>query len=112
MNASWINLLWSASLLLIYVITSCSGLYLIKAAENWKSPVFIIGFVLYASGAVIWIAILRFIPLTFAFPIATGALMIGTTLTGVFYLGEVVKFGQIAGMFIILMGIALIVANR
>ena len=111
MNINWTNPLWSASLFLIYVITSCFGLYLIKAAEGWKTAAFAIGFVLYGAGAVMWIAILRLMPLSFAFPIAAGALVIGTMLTGAFFLSETVTAWHIAGAFTIITGIALISAN-
>jgi multidrug transporter EmrE-like cation transporter len=111
-NVSWTNALLSAGFFVIYVITSCFGLYLIKAAEGWKTPAFVTGFVLYAAGAVIWMAILRRMPLSFAFPIAAGSLMIGTTLTGVFFLSENVTAWHIAGAFMIITGIALIATNR
>jgi multidrug transporter EmrE-like cation transporter len=112
MKISWTNPMWSASLFVIYVFTSCFGLYLIKAAEGWKAPSFIIGFVLYAAGAVIWMAILRLMPLSLAFPIAAGSLMIGTTLIGVFFLSENVTFWHIAGTLMIIIGIVLIATNR
>jgi len=112
MHISWTNLLWLATLFLIYTITSCSGLYLIKAAENWKTLVFVIGFVLYGAGAAIWMAILRITPLSFAFPIAAGALMIGTLLTGAIFLSENVTTWHIAGSFMIAIGIALIAASH
>jgi multidrug transporter EmrE-like cation transporter len=111
-NISWTNPIWSASIFVIYVITSCSGLYLLKAAEGWKAPAFAIGFVLYAAGAVIWMVILRMMPLSFAFPIAAGSLMIGTTLTGFFLLSENVTVWHITGIFMIITGIVLIAANR
>ena len=112
MKISWTNPIWAASLFVIYVITSCFGLYLIKAAEEWKTQTFVIGFVLYAGGALIWMVILRLMPLSFAFPIAAGALMIGTTLTGVYFLSENVTAWQIAGAFLIITGIMLIATNR
>lgn len=112
MNINWTNPIWSASLFVIYVITSCFGLYLIKAAEHWKTPLFTMGFILYALGAVIWMVILRLMPLSFAFPIASGSLVIGTTLTGALLLSETITAWHIAGAFMIISGIALIAANR
>ena len=112
MNINWTNPLWSASLFVIYIITSCFGLYLIKVAEGWKAPAFAIGFVLYGAGAVIWMVILRLMPLSFAFPIAAGSLMIGTMLTGVLFLSETITAWHIAGAFMIITGIALIATNR
>ncbi|MCD2450818.1 hypothetical protein GO003_010490 [Methylicorpusculum oleiharenae] len=112
MNINWINLIWSASLFVIYIITSCFGLYLIKAAEGWKTPAFATGFVLYGAGAVLWMVILRLMPLSFAFPIAAGSLVIGTMLTGMFFLSETITIWQIAGAFLIITGIVLIAINR
>jgi len=111
-NINWTNPIWSASLFAIYIITSCFGLYLIKAAEGWKTSSFVIGFVLYGSGAVIWMVILRLMPLSYAFPIAAGSLMIGTMLTGVFFLSETITSWHIAGAFMIITGIVLITTNR
>jgi len=111
-NINWTNPIWSASLFVIYIITSCFGLYLIKAAEGWKTSAFVIGFVLYGSGAVIWMVILRLMPLSFAFPIAAGSLMIGTMLTGAFFLSETITVWQIAGAFMIITGIVLITTSR
>lgn len=112
MNASWPNPLLSVSLFVVYITTSCSGLYLVKAAEGWRTPAFVIGFVLYASGAAIWMAILRLLPLSFAFPIAAGSLVIGTMLTGALFLNENVTSWQILGALMITIGIVLIAINR
>ncbi len=112
MSINWTNPLWSISLFVIYVITSCFGLYLIKAAEGWKTPAFAIGFVLYGAGAIIWMAILRLMPLSFSFPIAAGSLVIGTMLTGAIFLNETVTAWHIAGAFMIITGIAIIATNR
>jgi multidrug transporter EmrE-like cation transporter len=103
---------WTACLFLVYIASSCLGLYLIKLAGNWKSVPFAAGFGLYAAGAIMWMVILRLLPLSFAFPIAAGSLVIGTLLTGVFLLGESVTSGHIAGSFFIVIGIVLIAANR
>jgi len=107
-----ISPIWAAALFLVYIVTSCIGLYLIKAASGWKSPVFFSGLALYIIGAVMWMAILRLMPLSFAFPIAAGSLVIGTMLTGTFLLKETVSTLQIGGALMIIAGIALIASNR
>jgi multidrug transporter EmrE-like cation transporter len=111
-NAGSINALWSGILFVIYIITSCLGLYLIKAATHWKTVSFGTGFILYGMGAVLWMIILRFMPLSFAFPIAAGSLVIGTLLTGVIFLKEAVSTGHIFGSLIIILGIFVIANNR
>lgn len=108
MSASWVYNLRVAGFFTVYIVVSCLGLYLIKSAASWRAPVFFLGFGLYAGGAVMWMVILRMLPLSFAFPIAAGALTIGTMLTGVVFLREVVTVWQSVGAAMIVLGIALI----
>jgi multidrug transporter EmrE-like cation transporter len=87
-------------------------LFFIKSANTWKSIAFIAGFFLYAGGAVMWMVILRLLPLSFAFPIAAGSLVIGTMLTGVLFLKEAVTISQSFGAVLIIAGIFLIARAR
>ena len=112
MKASSISLVWSTLLFFVYITTSCVGLYFIKAASGWKTLVFFTGVALYVVGAVMWMGILRIMPLSFAFPIAAGSLVIGTMLTGTILLKETVTNWQAGGALMIIMGIALIASNR
>ncbi len=105
------NPFFAAILFVIYVATSCSGLYFMKAAAGWKTPSFILGFGLYGAGALMWMGILRLFPLSFAFPIAAGALVVGTTLIGVFFLNETVSIWHLSGSACIIAGIALIASR-
>ena len=112
MNIGSTSHAWNAALLAAYVAMSCYGLYLIKAAPGWKTLVFAFGFALYAAGAVLWLVILRLMPLSLAFPIAAGSLVIGTLLTGVLFLDETVTTLHAVGAMLILVGITLIAANN
>ncbi len=56
--------------------------------------------------------ILRLMPLSLAFPIAAGSLVLGTMLTGAFLLNETVSPIHIVGAVLILAGITLIATNR
>ena len=105
------NPVFSVFLFMIYVVTSCSGLYGMKAAEGWKTLPFFIGFALYGAGAVMWLGILRLFPLSFAFPIAAGSLVVGTTCIGVLFLHETVSVWHLAGSLCIITGIALIASK-
>lgn len=100
--------MWSVLLFAVYVAVSCLGLYLIKSAPGWRTLPFVGGFALYAAGALLWLVILRLTPLSLAFPIAAGALMIGTLLTGVYFLDENVTAMHAAGALLIIAGITLI----
>lgn len=99
----------SLGLFAVYVGMSCFGLYLLKAAPAWLSLRFAAGFLLYALGAGLWLVILRSHPLSVAFPVAAGALMVGTALVGVLLLGESLSGVQLAGAGLIFLGIALLV---
>ncbi|WP_319587618.1 hypothetical protein [uncultured Desulfobulbus sp.] len=95
-------------LFFVYVPVSCFGLYLLKTALSLTSPCFITGAALYGFGAVIWLLILKVYPLSIAFPIASGALMIGTTLIGFFILNESISWQHLLGIGLIILGIGLL----
>jgi drug/metabolite transporter (DMT)-like permease len=96
------------ALLIVYVGASCAGLFLIKVASEWRSWTFVVGFLLYAFGAALWMVMLRLMPLSYIFPIAAGALVLGTQMTGAYFLNEKVTGIHLFGMTLILAGIALI----
>lgn len=94
-----------------YAIISCYGLYLLKAAQSWLSPSFIIGGVLYGLGACVWMLILRTFPISIAFPIASGALMLGTSAIGIFIFKESFDIKSAMGMVFLISGIVLLSTN-
>jgi multidrug transporter EmrE-like cation transporter len=105
MTSSYFDWLRNILLFCVYVTGSSFGLYLLKEASSWWSVKFAIGFLLYGMGALLWLLILRFFPLSIAFPIAAGSLMIATTLIGVTLLQEVVTISHIIGILLIISGI-------
>jgi multidrug transporter EmrE-like cation transporter len=52
--------------------------------------------------------ILRHLPLSFAFPVAAGALVVGTMLTGFVFLGESIPYLHLIGAGVIISGIFII----
>jgi len=88
-----------------YISASCLGLYQIKAATEWKSFQFFSGVGLYGIGAVLWLVILRFMPLSFSFPIAAGGLIVCTLLIGRIFLHEELSTFQLIGAAFIVAGI-------
>lgn len=102
----------SAVLIAVYVVTSCLGLYLIKAAEVWRSAPFVLGVLLYGAGAALWLVILRYLPLSFAFPIAAGGLIVCTMLTGRVFLKEAISSPQLIGAALIIFGIFVTAARK
>ena len=66
-------------ILLVYATISSYGLYKLKAEELLSLP-FLIGFGFYGLGMLIWLGILRTTPISVAFPVAAGSLIIATQL--------------------------------
>ena len=111
MNAELIKRLGPPLLFVVYVAVSCCGLYLLKAATGWRTVTFLAGVLLYGIGAVLWLWILRLWPLSLVFPIAAGALVLGTTLIGITLLGENVTAPHLFGAALIIVGITLIASG-
>lgn len=101
--------LMRTALLLGYAVVSVAGMVLLKAAGSPFSVKGAIGFALYLAGFVIWIGIiLRIMPLSQAFPLAAGALMVGTQLAGWLLLKEHIGLPQGLGVALILAGVTLV----
>lgn len=98
----------NAWLFCAYVATSAAGLVLIKqTAEVWSWR-FAAGLLLYGAGFLVWLWLLRRLPLSMAFPAAAGALIAATVLGGYFVLGEKLSATQAVGIGLILVGITLV----
>jgi len=102
----------------IYAIMSATGLFLIKtgadstrfAIQNGLidaqfSPRLLLGFVLYVASFLLSIYLMSRLKLSLFYPIATGAILIFTSLFGYFFLQEQVGIPQMLGMALILAGI-------
>ena len=105
------NKIYVVLLFVVYIVISCLGLFMIKLAPSFKSAEFAGGFFLYGLGAALWMIILRQLPLSLAFPVAAGSLIIGTMLVGVFFLNEAVPLLHVFGAGAIIFGIYLIVSG-
>lgn len=92
----------------LYVVISSFGLYKLKSASGILSPEFAIGFASYGFGFLVWYYILTRLPLSIAFPIAAGSLIVATQIVGHEFLGEKIGFVHAGGIGLILVGIALI----
>lgn len=102
----------SAFLVLLYVGASIAGLTLIKGAMSGGAfllaPAFWSGFALYGAGVLLWLALLKALPLSTAFPLAAGALVVGTQLSGALFLGESVSRLHLVGVCVILVGLVVV----
>lgn len=95
----------TAGLLVTYVLVSAYGLYRLKLSAEFLDVSFNIGIVFYGLGFLIWLYILKLNPLSFAFPIAAGALIVSTSLAGFFLLGESMSALKMVGIMMIVTGI-------
>jgi len=115
-----ITTIHNIGLFILYALCSSSGLIILKIAMNNKAPnslnildfflqpKFIIGFVLYAFGFVLWLMIISKFKLNIAFPIATSLFFITLTLGSYFILNEIFPTIHIVGIGFCLIGILLI----
>lgn len=92
----------------LYAAVSAYGLYLIKDAPALMSSRALVGGLLYGGGFCIWIAMLRVFPLSIAFPVAAGSLIVATHVIARVYLAETVSMSQTFGIGLILAGIFLV----
>ncbi|MBT8472996.1 MAG: hypothetical protein HKN14_11285 [Marinicaulis sp.] len=91
----------------VYTVSSAAGLALVKAADGYFTMRFLLGGVLYAGGFAIWILlIIRMMPLSVAFPVSAGLLILATQVLGAVYLGESVSVLKMAGAVFVIAGIA------
>ena len=88
-------------LIACYIAVSVAGLTLIKFG-GWKV---LPGFALYGTGFAMWYWILTRLPLSRAFPVAAGGLIIGTQLAGWLILGEHLELRHVTGVALVLAGI-------
>lgn len=96
-------------LILGYTVISVAGMAMIKDAESPISVKFGIGFGLYVLGFFIWIGIiLRMMPLSQAFPLAAGSLILGTQIAGWMFLGDRLSAAHMGGIALILAGVVLV----
>jgi len=82
----------------IYTGLSVFGLYFIKNSSSVFSAQFISGFALYASGFLLWLFLLKKMPLSLIFPLCSSCILIGTQLAGWFLLGEAISYKAITAV--------------
>jgi multidrug transporter EmrE-like cation transporter len=93
-----------------YFALSGFGLFKLKSAAGPFTPAFAAGMAGYAIGFVMWLYMLREMPLSIIFPVAAGGLIVVSQLTGFVLLGEPVSSIQLVGAGAIVLGIVLLYA--
>lgn len=92
--------------MIVYVLLSLAGLYNMKRAVDIVDIHFALGLALYVGGFLVWLVILRLYPLSLAFPLAAGALVVGTQVVGWLFLDEGLAIHRQIGVALILGGLA------
>ena len=72
---------------------------------------FILGCAAYGSVFLIWYYVLTRMPLSTAFPIAAGSLIVSVQIVGYRFLSEPLALSHLTGIALILVGIGVIFAN-
>jgi multidrug transporter EmrE-like cation transporter len=123
MDAAW----WSTFLLLLIAMSlTVTGELLLKSGMNrhgelnvefstiiptavklFTSPWVVGGFFFVFSGALFWLAVLSRWPLSLAYPLLSISYIIGI-IASVLFLGERINLVQLAGVFVIILGVFLI----
>lgn len=104
--------IWIVAVMTVYAAVSVFGLALLKQATDVISVKFMIGAAAYGAGFLIWIlVIIRALPLSIAFPVSAGALIVGTQIAGYVFLRESITMPHIVGVVLIFAGILLISAG-
>jgi len=98
----------SRALLAAYVLTATLGLYRMKAAPEIASFGFFVGAICYALSFLLWIVILLRMPLSIAFPLVTGMVIVATQVSAALWLGEALTWWKAAGVVLIISGIGLL----
>lgn len=89
---------------ILYAAISSFGLYKIKISNLALNFDLIFGGIFYVIGFLIWLAILKMNPLSTAFPIAAGSLIIATQIIGFFLLDEQINATKLMGIGLIILG--------
>jgi len=100
---------WSSrGLLAAYVLAATFGLYRMKAAPEIASFAFSVGALSYAISFLLWILILRRMPLSIAFPLVTALVIVATQICATLWLSEPLSWWKAAGVVLIVSGIGLL----
>lgn len=99
------------ALFVLYAAVSSLGLFVLKTANGILNLQFLAGITLYGIGFLIWYGMLTRLPLSVVFPIAAGILVVATQFVGHLFLDERIEAGHLAGIGLVLAGIAVIFAR-
>lgn len=82
--------------------SSKASLNLFGAIQDWR---FIVAIVLYGAATLLWIRILKVMPLSTAYPLAMGATIALTALVGAGAFNETLSIAKATGLGLIILGL-------
>ena len=98
-----------AIILLTYVLLSSLGFVLVKKSDVMLSAEFFIGNGLYVLGYVIWtLVILKKLPLSIAFPVASAGLLVASQIAGWYFFEERLDGYQAGAISFMLVGLSML----
>jgi multidrug transporter EmrE-like cation transporter len=101
--------MWKYLYFLLYFIVTTSGLSLMKQSSSILSTTYLVGTVLFGVGYLVFsLVIIRSLPLSIGFPVASSGLIIGTQVAGFFFLGETTSWPQIFAITMIVAGVSIL----
>ena len=92
----------------MYVSVSLLGLYQLKSAEFGLNLQYLAGMALYVMGFFMWLVVLRWFPLSIAFPLAAGSIIVGTQIVGAVLLKERFDVFSLIAVSFILVGLIIL----
>ena len=89
-----------------YILCSSAGFVLVKKSSEIASIYFVLGNALYVLGYIIWIGIiLRSLPLSVAFPLASAGLLVASQIAGKIFLDENLDLYNLVSILLMLGGL-------
>ncbi|MCF8473163.1 MAG: hypothetical protein K9G26_00590 [Emcibacter sp.] len=100
-------------LLLSYLMISTAGLIFLKMSDGrLLSLSGGAGIFFYGMGFIVWYFILSKVPLSVAFPVAAGGLIVATQITGQIIFKENLSLVHLGGVLLIIIGISLVTSGE
>lgn len=97
-----------AAIFAVYIFISLLGLYQLKAAELGFNLQYLAGMTLYVVSFFLWLVVLRWFPLSIAFPLAAGTIIVGTQIVGALLLKEQFDAVSLIAVSFILIGLTIL----
>ena len=92
----------------VYVSVSLLGLFQLKSADVGVNFQYLAGMALYVLSFFLWLVVLRWYPLSIAFPLAAGSIIVGTQVVGALLLREQFDVVSLVAVSFILIGLIIL----